>query len=257
MLAALSAGGHLRVGMEDTVTYAKGGPVRDNAQLVARAAGFARLAQRPPLTTADGPAPAGHPDPWRPHHDPEARSGRRGSRRRAARARLSSTGAMHAPMAEVRQLRRRAEQEEVNLSYTRRLLQGRLDIVRRELQRRAENDGRSLVDLLPEILAEKGRGPAHGLGRHQTVSPAAPEEYESWVNALTPSVDLSAISGLHRRRARAGRAGTRRCGDGPVRAPPRCAAGDGRAGRGARPPLPRRRGRRRGAAGRRGPVKAG
>jgi hypothetical protein len=100
------------------------------------------------------------------------------------------------PMAEVRRLRRDAEQEEVNLSYTRRLLQGRLDIVRRELQRRAEHDGRSLVDLLPEILAEKGRGPAHGLGRHQTVQPHAPEEYESWVNSLTPGVDLSSISAL-------------------------------------------------------------
>ncbi|GIG57713.1 3-keto-5-aminohexanoate cleavage enzyme [Longispora fulva] len=50
MLAALSAGGHLRVGMEDTLTYAKGQPVDGNMQLVARAAGFARLAQRPPLT---------------------------------------------------------------------------------------------------------------------------------------------------------------------------------------------------------------
>ena len=99
------------------------------------------------------------------------------------------------PMAEVRRLRRQAEQEEVNLSYTRRLLQGRLDIVRRELQRRAEDDGRSLLDLLPEILAEKGRGPAHGLGRHQTVQPSAPEEYESWVNGLT-DVDLSAIQQL-------------------------------------------------------------
>lgn len=99
-------------------------------------------------------------------------------------------------MAEVRSLRRRAEQEEVNLSYTRRLLQGRLDIVRRELQRRAEHDGRSLVELLPEILAEKGRGPAHGLGRHQTVQPANPDAYESWVNALTPGVDLSAITEL-------------------------------------------------------------
>src|SRR6195952_5432563 len=103
--------------------------------------------------------------------------------------------AMRSPMTEVRQLRRRAEQEEVNLSYTRRLLQGRLDIVRRELQRRADKDGRSLVDLLPEILSEKGRGPAHGLGRHQTVQPSAPDEYESWVNGLTP-VDLSAIGQL-------------------------------------------------------------
>jgi 3-keto-5-aminohexanoate cleavage enzyme len=56
MLAALSGGGHLRVGMEDTLTYAPGEAVRDNAQLVARAAGLARIAQRPPLTTAEARA---------------------------------------------------------------------------------------------------------------------------------------------------------------------------------------------------------
>jgi 3-keto-5-aminohexanoate cleavage enzyme len=49
MLASLSAGGHLRVGMEDTVTYARGQRVKDNAQLVARAAGLAKISQRPPL----------------------------------------------------------------------------------------------------------------------------------------------------------------------------------------------------------------
>jgi 3-keto-5-aminohexanoate cleavage enzyme len=53
MLASLAAGGHLRVGMEDTVTYAKGRPVESNAQLVARAAAIARLAQRPPLTPGE------------------------------------------------------------------------------------------------------------------------------------------------------------------------------------------------------------
>lgn len=52
MLASLASGGHLRVGMEDTLTYAKGQPVEANSQLVARAAAFARLAQRPPLTPA-------------------------------------------------------------------------------------------------------------------------------------------------------------------------------------------------------------
>ena len=56
MLAALSAGGHLRVGMEDTLTYAPGEPVRDNVQLVARAAGLARIAQRPPLSTVQARA---------------------------------------------------------------------------------------------------------------------------------------------------------------------------------------------------------
>ncbi|KQS58903.1 aerial mycelium formation protein [Geodermatophilus sp. Leaf369] len=99
-------------------------------------------------------------------------------------------------MTDVRALRRQAEQSEVDLSYTRRLLQGRLDIVRRELQRRAEHDGRSLVDLLPEILSEKGRGPAHGLGRHQTVQPSNPADHEHWVNSLAPGVDLSDVGEL-------------------------------------------------------------
>ncbi|WP_285610961.1 3-keto-5-aminohexanoate cleavage protein [Actinokineospora globicatena] len=49
LLASLSAGGHVRVGMEDTLSYARGERVRDNAQLVARAAGLAKIAQRPPV----------------------------------------------------------------------------------------------------------------------------------------------------------------------------------------------------------------
>jgi 3-keto-5-aminohexanoate cleavage enzyme len=49
--AALASGGHLRVGMEDTLTYAKGQPVQRNDELVSRAADLARLMQRPPLTT--------------------------------------------------------------------------------------------------------------------------------------------------------------------------------------------------------------
>lgn len=49
--AALASGGHLRVGMEDNLNYAKGQPVRRNDELVSRAADLARLMQRPPLTT--------------------------------------------------------------------------------------------------------------------------------------------------------------------------------------------------------------
>jgi len=52
-LAALSMGGHLRVGMEDTLTYTKGQPVRDNAQLVERVASIATLAGRPPMAADD------------------------------------------------------------------------------------------------------------------------------------------------------------------------------------------------------------
>jgi uncharacterized protein (DUF849 family) len=52
-LATLSAGGHLRVGMEDTLTYSPGRPVRDNAELVERAATLATLALRPPMSSDD------------------------------------------------------------------------------------------------------------------------------------------------------------------------------------------------------------
>lgn len=51
--AALAMGGHLRVGMEDNLLFAKGRPVRDNAELVCRAAELAVLMQRPPLSTGE------------------------------------------------------------------------------------------------------------------------------------------------------------------------------------------------------------
>jgi uncharacterized protein (DUF849 family) len=62
MLAALSAGGHLRVGMEDTVTFARGRAVRSNAELVERAAALASLAQRPAMSPAVARAVLGVPD---------------------------------------------------------------------------------------------------------------------------------------------------------------------------------------------------
>lgn len=49
--AALAAGGHLRVGMEDNLMFARGRPVAHNSELVVRAAELAILMQRPPLTT--------------------------------------------------------------------------------------------------------------------------------------------------------------------------------------------------------------
>jgi len=53
MAAALAMGGHLRVGMEDNLMFAKGQPVTGNAQLVGRAARLANELQRPPLTTTE------------------------------------------------------------------------------------------------------------------------------------------------------------------------------------------------------------
>lgn len=56
MLGALAAGGHLRVGMEDTLTFAPGRAVQSNAELVQRAATLADMSLRPALTFAEARA---------------------------------------------------------------------------------------------------------------------------------------------------------------------------------------------------------
>ena len=50
ILASLSKGGHLRVGMEDVLTISRGVAVESNAQLVERAVAIGALAQRTPFT---------------------------------------------------------------------------------------------------------------------------------------------------------------------------------------------------------------
>ncbi|MGH2785918.1 MAG: aerial mycelium formation protein [Actinomycetota bacterium] len=61
----------------------------------------------------------------------------------------------------VRALRDEAEQEENVLSYERRLLHARMDIIRAEIERRASGETpRSLIDRLPEILTG-GEQPTH------------------------------------------------------------------------------------------------
>jgi uncharacterized protein (DUF849 family) len=62
MLAALAAGGQLRVGMEDTITFARGRPVAGNAELVERAATMADLAQRPAMAPDAARTMLGVPD---------------------------------------------------------------------------------------------------------------------------------------------------------------------------------------------------
>jgi uncharacterized protein (DUF849 family) len=62
LFAALSTGGHLRVGMEDTISFARGRPVASNAELVERAATAAELAQRPAMSPAAARAMLGVAD---------------------------------------------------------------------------------------------------------------------------------------------------------------------------------------------------
>jgi len=53
MLASLSKGGHLRVGMEDVLTISRGVPVESNAQLVERAVTIGAAVQRTPMSPAE------------------------------------------------------------------------------------------------------------------------------------------------------------------------------------------------------------
>src|SRR5438094_424805 len=63
--------------------------------------------------------------------------------------------------AEIRSMRAECQEEEGLLSYERRLLHGRLAILGKELDRRAEGEKGSLVEMLPSILADE-RGSSRG-----------------------------------------------------------------------------------------------
>lgn len=59
---------------------------------------------------------------------------------------------------ELRSMRADCQEEEARLSYTRRLLQGRIDITRAEHGRRRGTMSGGLVDALPSILADESTG---------------------------------------------------------------------------------------------------
>lgn len=62
---------------------------------------------------------------------------------------------------ELRERRRLAEEEEVEQSFIRRVLQGKLDLLQAELRVRA-GEAHSLIESLPEVLADEGPRPVFG-----------------------------------------------------------------------------------------------
>jgi hypothetical protein len=105
------------------------------------------------------------------------------------------TGLSSMDLADVRSLRAEAEQEEADVSYLRRLLQGRIDILRAELERRkGGSSDESLIDVLPRILADE-RGAPHGLGQHRVVEPSRVDQHRRRVEALIANVDISDVGG--------------------------------------------------------------
>jgi len=69
-------------------------------------------------------------------------------------------------IAELRARRDRCSEAEVGLSYARRMVHGRLDIVGAERKRRTSTeggaDGRSLIERLPSILGDHAHAPGNG-----------------------------------------------------------------------------------------------
>ncbi|PRX47433.1 hypothetical protein B0I33_10511 [Prauserella shujinwangii] len=100
------------------------------------------------------------------------------------------------PLTTLRERRDEAAQEETDLSYLRRLLHARIDIVRAEQQRRRSGGGVSIVDQLATILADNALGPATGSGRHQPLGPSRAGEYRRRAEALVGDPELSDVSAL-------------------------------------------------------------
>jgi hypothetical protein len=98
-------------------------------------------------------------------------------------------------MDELRSRRREAEQEEADLSYVRRMLQGRMDILRAELARRAGSNGDDkIVEHLSAVLADTGRSD-HGLGRFLTVEPSRVDEHRRLVEQVIADIGISDVEG--------------------------------------------------------------
>ncbi|MFJ4204952.1 aerial mycelium formation protein [Streptomyces sviceus] len=101
---------------------------------------------------------------------------------------------------ELRALRRDAQRDEADLSYVRRLLQGRIDILRAELLRRSPTGSvparlpeASVFERLPEILTD---APARhrSSARHVRLGTPHSEEYRLLAAEMLAEVELSDLS---------------------------------------------------------------
>lgn len=105
----------------------------------------------------------------------------------------------------LREHRTVAEQEEADLSYARRLVQGRLDLIGAESQRRAGVDGAEgvpvarsdaeLVASLTDILADPKRSD-HGSGRYSSVEPSRVGEHRRRAEAAVSDPRMSDVAAM-------------------------------------------------------------
>lgn len=124
------------------------------------------------------------------------------------------------PLPEVRARRHEAEQEEADLSYVRRMLQGRADLIEAELAARERggtvgtgsaagspsapgaSSDQELVERLATVLAD-GPRTDHGLGRFLAVEPSRVDEHRRAVEQLVADVGVSDVTHLTEEELRA------------------------------------------------------
>lgn len=106
---------------------------------------------------------------------------------------------------DVRARRMEADQEEVDLSYARRLLQGRVDILRAEQDRRSggvaapvpgTRGDAAIVEALKRILADDDSRSDRGLGRHLTATPSRVGEHRREAERAVSDVGGSDLAGM-------------------------------------------------------------
>src|ERR1051325_1930506 len=93
---------------------------------------------------------------------------------------------------ELRTLRRDAQRDEADLSYVRRLLQGRIDILRAELGRRRAPET-PVVDRLSEILRDQPTR-HRSAARHVTLGTPHSEEFRRLAAEMLSEVELSDLA---------------------------------------------------------------
>jgi hypothetical protein len=104
---------------------------------------------------------------------------------------------------EVRSRRADADQEEVDLSYARRLLQGRIDILRAERENRrgavpslpGTRSDEAIVEALKRILSDAPR-PDRGGGRHLALTPSRVGEHRREAERAVADVGSSDLASI-------------------------------------------------------------
>ncbi|MFI6447894.1 ABC transporter substrate-binding protein [Kitasatospora sp. NPDC050543] len=165
----------------------------------ASSAAQGRSGQKPTCAHGPGAARRGVPQPGR--EQPGAGAPGAGASTGGAgpeRLALEQLG-----LEQLRTLRRDAQEQEADLSYLRRLLHGRMDILRAELDRRPAGDRKAgppggedtgaLLDRLPAILTDAPSS-VRSSARHVTLGPPRGEQYQVQADALMGDVLLADLT---------------------------------------------------------------